>query len=61
MLERELNDSKALVQIRSGNPPINGTKMFFDQYEAKCIGRKDNFFIVLIVFIAANFCSFTTF
>ena len=46
MLERELDDNKALVQIRSGNPPITGTKIFFDQYEAKCIGRKDNFFIV---------------
>ena len=26
--------------------PSTGTKIFFDQYEAKCIGRKDNFFIV---------------
>ena len=35
MLERELDNNKALVQIRSGNPPKAGTKIFFDQYEAK--------------------------
>ena len=49
MLERELDDNYALVQIRSGNPPKDGTKMFFDQYEAKCIYRKDNFFVVKFV------------
>ena len=49
MLERELDNNKALVQIRSGNPPKAGTKIFFDQYEAKCIDRKDNFFIVQFV------------
>ena len=49
MLERELVDNKALVQIRSGNPLKAGTKMFFDQYEAKCIDRKDNFFVVKFV------------
>ena len=49
MLERELDDNNALVQIRSGNPPKAGTKMFFDQYEAKCIDRKDNFFVVQFV------------
>ena len=49
MLERELDDNKALVQIRSGNPPKAGTKIFFDQYEAICIDRLDNFFIVKFV------------
>ena len=42
MLERKLNN-KALVQIRSGNPPKPGTKMLFNKYEAECIDRKDNF------------------
>ena len=46
MLERLLDDNKALVQIRSGNSPKVNTKMFFDSYEAICIDRIKNFFIV---------------
>ncbi len=46
MLERQLNNNRALVQIRSGNPPKPGTKIIFDKYEAECVDRKDNFFIV---------------
>ena len=46
MLDRQLTNNRALVQIRSGNPPKPGTKMLFNKYEAECIDRKDNFFIV---------------
>ena len=46
MLERQLSSNRALVQIRSGNPPKPGAKMIFNKYEAECIDRKDNFFIV---------------
>ena len=34
MLERELDNNKALVQIRSGNPPKAGTKIFFPLFLA---------------------------
>ena len=46
MLERVLEDNKALVQIRSGRSPKIGTFIILDSYKAKCIDRKQNFFIL---------------
>mgnify|MGYP001333459698 FL=1 len=46
MLERFLEDNKALVQIRAANSPIVNTKMIFDRYTVICIERSENFFIV---------------
>ena len=46
MLEKFLEDNKALVQIRAANSPIINTKMIFDPYTAICIERSENFFIV---------------
>ena len=46
LLERFMEDKKALVQIRSGNSPKIGTRIFLDNYETVCIDRKDNFFIL---------------
>ncbi len=46
MLERVLEDNKALVQIRSGRSPKIGTTIILDSYKAKCIDRKKNFFIL---------------
>ena len=45
-LERIMENNTALVQIRSGNSPKIGTKIFLNEYEAECINRKDNFFIL---------------
>ena len=46
MLERIMENNTALVQIRSGNSPKIGTKIFLNEFEAICIDRKDNFFIL---------------
>jgi len=46
LLERILEDNKALVQIRSGNSPKIGTKIFLEKHETICIDRKDNFYIL---------------
>ena len=46
LLERIMENNTALVQIRSGNSPKIGTKIFLNDYEAVCINRKDNFFIL---------------
>jgi S-adenosylmethionine:tRNA ribosyltransferase-isomerase len=46
LLERSMEDNKALVQIRSGNSPKIGTRIFLDNYETVCTDRKDNFFIL---------------
>ena len=46
MLERFLENKKALVQIKSGNSPKIGTRIFIENYETMCIDRKDNFFIL---------------
>lgn len=46
MLERVLENNTAIVQIRSGNSPKIGTKIFLDKFEAVCIGRKDSFYIL---------------
>ena len=45
-LERIMENNTALVQIRSGNSPKIGTKIFLNEFEAVCIDRKDNFFIL---------------
>ena len=45
-LERIMENNTALVQIRSGNNPKIGTKFFLNEFEALCIDRKDNFFIL---------------
>jgi S-adenosylmethionine:tRNA ribosyltransferase-isomerase len=46
MLERVMEDNKALVQIRSGRSPKIGTFITLDSYKAQCIDRQDNFFIL---------------
>jgi S-adenosylmethionine:tRNA ribosyltransferase-isomerase len=46
MLERVMEDNKALVQIRSGRSPKIGALITLDSYKVKCIDRQDNFFIV---------------
>ena len=47
MLERELDDNKALVQIRSGNPPITGTKIFL-------ISMRQNALVEKIIFLSLS-------
>ena len=46
MLERVLENNKALVQIRSGRAPRIGAVIILDTFKLKCIDRQDNFFIV---------------
>ena len=46
MLERVMEDNKALVQMRSGRTPKIGTTIILDSFEVECIDRQDNFFIV---------------
>ena len=46
MLERVMEDNKALVQMRSGRSPKVGTIIILDSFKAKCIDRQDNFFIL---------------
>jgi S-adenosylmethionine:tRNA ribosyltransferase-isomerase len=46
MLERVMEDNKALVQIRSGRSPKIGTVIILDSYKVECINRQDNFFIL---------------
>ena len=46
MLERFMENNKALVQIKSANSPKIGTRIFIENYETMCIDRKDNFFIL---------------
>ena len=46
MLERILEDNKALVQMRSSRSIKIGTFINLDSYKAKCIDRKKNFFIL---------------
>ena len=38
MLERVIENNKALVQIKSGNSPKIGTKIILDDFEAICEG-----------------------
>ena len=46
MLERFMENNKVLVQIKSGNSPKIGTRIFIENYETMCVDRKDNFFIL---------------
>ena len=46
MLERVMEDNKALVQMRSGRTPKVGTIIILDSFKAECIDRQDNFFIL---------------
>ena len=46
MLERVMEDNKALVQIRSGRSSKIGTVITLDSYKVECINRQDNFFIL---------------
>ena len=46
MLERIMENNQALVQIRSGRSPKIGTEIILDSYQAQCIDRQDNFFIL---------------
>ena len=45
-LERLMEDNQALVQIKSGNSPKEGTIIYLDDHKVECISRKDNFFII---------------
>ena len=45
-LERLMEDNQALVQIKSRKSPNNGTVINIENFKVKCIGRKDNFFII---------------
>ena len=46
MLERVMEDNKALVQMRSGRAPKIGAIIILDSFKVKCIDRQDNFFIL---------------
>ena len=46
MLERIIEDNKALVQIRSGRSPKIGTLITLGSFVVKCTDRQDNFFIL---------------
>ena len=46
MLERVMEDNKALVQIRSGRSPKIGALINLDSYKVQCIDRQNNFFIL---------------
>ncbi len=46
MLERVMEDNKALVQIKSGRSPKVGTLIKLGAYEAECTGREGMFFIL---------------
>jgi S-adenosylmethionine:tRNA ribosyltransferase-isomerase len=46
MLERIMEDNKALVQIKSGRSPKIGTVIHLDKFKTECVDRQDNFFIL---------------
>jgi S-adenosylmethionine:tRNA ribosyltransferase-isomerase len=46
MLERVMEDNKALVQIRSGRSPKIGALITLGSYKVQYIDRQDNFFIL---------------
>ena len=46
LLERILENNRALVQLRTGNSPKEGTKLYFGEHEVICEGRQENFFII---------------
>ena len=43
MLERVMEDNKALVQMRSGRTPKIGAIIILDSFKVECIDRQDNF------------------
>ena len=46
MLERIMEDNKALVQIRSSRTIKTGTLINLDSYQVECIDRQKNFYIL---------------
>ncbi|MDA9054184.1 tRNA preQ1(34) S-adenosylmethionine ribosyltransferase-isomerase QueA [Gammaproteobacteria bacterium] len=46
MLERIMEDNRALVQIRSGRSPKIGTVIHLDKFKTECVDRQGNFFIL---------------
>ena len=46
MLERIMENNKALVQIRSGRSPKVGSVITLGSYKVQCVDRQDNFFIL---------------
>jgi S-adenosylmethionine:tRNA ribosyltransferase-isomerase len=46
MLERVMEDNKALVQMRSGRTPKIGAIIILDSFKVECIDRQDNLFIL---------------
>ena len=46
MLERVMDENKALVQIGSSSSPKIGTKLILENYEVECFDRKGAFFIL---------------
>ena len=46
MLERVMEDNKALVQMRSGRTPKIGAIIILDSFKVECIDRQHNFFIL---------------
>jgi S-adenosylmethionine:tRNA ribosyltransferase-isomerase len=46
MLERVMEDNKALVQMRSGRTPKIGAIIILDSFKVECIDRQNNFFIL---------------
>ena len=46
MLERIMENNRALVQIRSGRSPKIGTVIHLDTFKTECVDRQDNFFIL---------------
>jgi S-adenosylmethionine:tRNA ribosyltransferase-isomerase len=46
MLERIMEDNRALVQIRAGRSPKIGSVIHLDKFKTKCVDRQDNFFIL---------------
>ena len=46
MLERIMEDNRALVQIRSGRSPKIGAVIHLDTFKTECVDRQDNFFIL---------------
>ncbi len=46
MLERIMEDNRALVQIRSSRSPKIGTKLNLENYTVECIDRKENFYVL---------------
>ena len=46
MLERIMENNKALVQIKSGRSPKEGSVLNISNHQVTILGRKDNFFII---------------